>query len=104
MITRTVPNTLVEWKSLPGSAIANFGIVHFDAHYDATTRINIRMFYRPPAGILGRFFAEMMGADAGKIVDHDLKRLKYMFEKTEFPSEQKKSQREQEDLLKTATT
>ena len=71
-----VPNTLVEWKSLPGSAIAKFGVVHFDAHYDATTRINIRMFYRPPAGILGRFFAEILGADAGKILDHDLKRLK----------------------------
>lgn len=104
VITRTIPNTLVEWKSLPGSAIANFGVAHFDAHYDASTRINIRMFYRPPAGILGKFFAEMVGADAEKILDQDLKRLKYMFEKTEFPSEQKQSKCEEQDLLKTATT
>ncbi len=104
VITRTVPNTLVEWKSLPGSAIANFGVAHFDAHYDATTRISIRMFYRPPAGILGKFFAEMVGADAEKILDQDLKRLKYMFEETEFPSEQKQGKREEQELLKTATT
>ncbi len=104
VITRTIPNTLVEWKSLPGSPIANFGIAHFDPHYDASTRINIRMFYRPPAGILGRFFAELLGADAGKILDHDLKRLKYMFEKTEFSSEEKTRKSEEEDVLKIATT
>ena len=62
------------------------------------------MFYRPPAGILGRFFAELLGADAGNILDHDLKLLKYMFEKTEFLAEQKNSRTEEAEFLKTATT
>ena len=104
VITRTIPNTLVEWKSLPGSPIANFGVVHFDPHYDASTRVHVRMFYRPPAGILGRFFAELLGADANQILDQDLKHLKHMFEKNEFPNEQKKSKVEEAELLKTATT
>lgn len=104
MLTRTIPNTLVEWKSLPGSPIGNFGRVHFDAHYDASTRIHIRMFYRPPAGIAGKIFAELFGADPGKILDHDLKRLKNIFENANFPAERKKEELEEAELLKTATT
>jgi uncharacterized membrane protein len=104
IITRTVPNTLVEWKSLPGSAVGNFGIVRFDPNYDASTRINIRMFYRPPAGILGRFFAELLGADADQILDQDLKRLKYLFESGTLPDEQERTKHEEAELLKAATT
>jgi uncharacterized membrane protein len=104
VITRVVPNTLVEWKSLPGSTIGNFGIVRFDPNYDASTRIKIRMFYRPPAGILGRFFAEMLGADAGQILDQDLKRLKYLFEKDDFAKKRDSTQSDNDELLKAATT
>ena len=103
MITRTVPNTVVEWKSLPGSSIGNFGMVRFDPIYDASTRIHIRMFYRPPAGILGRFFAELFGADPGKILGEDLKQLKYLFERTGFKTEQEGTL-DKTGLLKTATT
>lgn len=103
MITRTVPNTLVEWKSLPGSTIKNFGIVHFDPHYDASTRVHIRMFYRPPAGILGRFFAELFGADAAQVLDEDLKRLKYLFENGALVPGQNEIG-DEADLLKMATT
>jgi len=103
MITRTIPNTLVGWKSLPGSAIKNFGVVRVDPLYDASTRIHIRMFYRPPAGILGRFFAELLGADAEQVLDQDLKRLKYLFENQAFAAEQGETTEETE-LLKTATT
>lgn len=80
-IIRTVPNTSVEWKSLPGSTIGNFGIARFDPNYDASTRVRIRMFYRPPAGILGRFIAEMFGSAPAKVLDQDLRRMKFLFEK-----------------------
>jgi uncharacterized membrane protein len=102
MITRAVPNTLVEWKSLPGSAIGNFGVVRFDPHYDASTRIHIRMFYRPPAGILGKFFAELFGADPSKILDEDLKRLKYIFENGGYKAWEEEY--DETELLKTAAT
>lgn len=104
MITRTVPNTLIQWKSLPGSAVGNFGVVHFDPHYDASTRVHIRMFYRPPGGIIGRFFAEMLGQDAPQILDQDLKRLKYLFENDAFVDQRTESRRREAELLKTATT
>lgn len=103
MITRTVPNTIVEWKSLPGSAVGNFGVARFDPNYDASTRVHIRMFYRPPAGILGRFLAELFGADPKKVLDQDLGRLKRIFEQDEeFVKTLKEGGDEQ--LLKTATT
>jgi uncharacterized membrane protein len=81
VITRTIPNTLVEWKSLPGSTVGNFGVARFDPVYDGSTRLHLRMFYRPPAGILGRFVAEFLGSDPARILDQDLNRLRKLFEK-----------------------
>ena len=104
IITRAIPNTLVEWKSLPGSTIGNFGIVRFHPDYDATTHVQIRMFYRPPAGILGRFLAELLGADAGDILDQDLSNLKALFESGDYISEERRKKREEAELLRTATT
>ena len=103
MITRMVPNTLVEWKSLPGSTVGNFGVARFDANYDASTRIHIRMFYRPPAGIMGRFLAELLGASPKEVLDQDLARLRRIFETDEnFAKTLKEGGDEQ--LLKIATT
>jgi uncharacterized membrane protein len=62
------------------------------------------MFYRPPAGILGRFLAEMLGADAGDILDQDLANLKAVFERGDYISEERKRKREEAELLRTATT
>ena len=103
LITRKEPNTLVEWKSVPGSTIGNFGVARFDANYDASTRLHIRMFYRPPAGILGRFGAELFGADPGKVLNDDLKRMKRLFEKDESLMKQIKGGGD-EQLLKIAKT
>jgi len=102
-ITRTVPNTLVEWKSLPGSTVGNFGIARFDPNYDASTRVQIRVFYRPPAGILGRFLAELLGTDPKKVLKQDLKRLKRRFETEENLIKEIKEGTDAE-LLKTART
>lgn len=102
-ITRKIPNTIVEWKSLPGSTVGNLGFVRVDPNYDASTRVLVRMFYRPPAGILGRFLAELFGADPRQVLGQDLKRLKQIFEKDEeFIHELREG--DDRHLLKTATT
>jgi uncharacterized membrane protein len=101
-ITRSVPNTIVEWKSLPGSTVGNFGIARFDPHYDASTRIHVRMFYRPPAGVIGRFLAELLGSDPKKVLQQDLKRLKLRFENEENLIQKLKRGNEEAELLKTA--
>lgn len=104
VITRIVPNTLVEWKSQPGSLIANSGTARFDPNYDASTRLHIRMFYRPPAGILGRFVAELFGSDPEDMLRDDLRRLKWLFESGAIRLKQERSAEEEADLLKMATT
>jgi uncharacterized membrane protein len=103
-ITRAVPNTIVEWKSLPGSTVGNLGFVRVDPNYDASTRVLVRMFYRPPAGILGRFLAEMFGTDPRKVLDQDLKRLKHLFESDENFIRELRVGGENKELLRTATT
>lgn len=102
-ITRTVPNTLVEWKSLPGSTVGNLGFVRVDPNYDASTRVLVRMFYRPPAGILGRFLAELLGVDPKRVLEQDLKRLKMLFEKEEAYMKEVREGGDQE-ILKIAKT
>lgn len=104
VITRIVPNTLVEWKSQPGSLIANSGTAYFDPNYDASTRLHIRMFYRPPAGILGRFVAELFGSGPKDMLHDDLRRLKWLFESGGIKLKQQPSAEEEAELLKMATT
>jgi len=101
-ITRAIPNTIVEWRSLPGSTVGNFGIARFDPHYDASTRVHVRMFYRPPAGILGRFLAGLLGSDPRKVLQQDLKRLKQRFENEENLINKLKEGHDEAELLKTA--
>jgi uncharacterized membrane protein len=103
-ITRQVPNTLVEWKSLPGSTVGNFGIARFDPNYDASTRVHVRMFYRPPAGILGRFLAEVLGSDPKKVLRQDLQQFKMRFETDDNLIKELKDGGETAELLKTART
>jgi uncharacterized membrane protein len=102
-ITRKVPNTLVEWKSSPGSTVGNLGFVRVDPNYDASTRVLVRMFYRPPAGILGRFLAEMLGVDPKRVLEQDLKRLKMLFEHEEAYMKEVTGRGDQE-ILKIAKT
>jgi len=104
IITRAVPNTLVEWKSLPGSTVGNFGVARFDPNYDASTRLHVRMFYRPPAGLLGRFLAELFGANPKKVLEQDLQRLKHRFETEEGLIKELRQGGFTEELLKTAKT
>jgi uncharacterized membrane protein len=102
-ITRKVPNTLVEWKSLPGSTVGNLGFVRVVPNYDASTRVLVRMFYRPPAGILGRFLAEILGVDLKRVLEQDLKRLKLLFERDEIYMREIREGGDQE-ILKIAKT
>jgi uncharacterized membrane protein len=102
-ITRKVPNTLVEFKSLPGSTVGNLGFIRVDPNYDASTRVLVRMFYRPPAGILGRVLAEILGVDPKQVLEQDLKRLKLLFEKDEGYMKEVREGGERE-ILKIAKT
>ena len=86
-VTEFVPNRLLAWKSLEGSAIQHAGIMRFHANANNSTRISIRMAYNPPAGALGHAVAKFFGADPKRQMDEDFNRLKSLIEagKTSTP-------------------
>lgn len=80
VLTDLIPNKIIAWKSEPGSAIANAGIVRFDPNNGAGTRVTVRMSYNPPAGAIGHAFAKVFGANPKREMDQDLLRMKTMIE------------------------
>lgn len=79
-ITERRPDELIAWASVPGSLIRTVGVVRFDREPDGGTRIQIRMSYCPPAGVLGHAIAWLFGADPKSEMDDDLVRLKSLLE------------------------
>jgi uncharacterized membrane protein len=80
VVTECEPNRVVAWRSVPGSTVANAGIVRFDPNPDGSTRIDIRMSYSPPAGALGHVVAALFGKDPKRAMDEDLVRFKSLLE------------------------
>ena len=80
-ITRIIPNELLAWRSGPGAAVKNDGVVQFEPTDNGATRVHIRMHYLPPGGYLGHSVAEMLDLDAKHMLDDDLARLKSLVEK-----------------------
>ncbi len=78
--TEYIPNKLLAWKSVPGSGVPNEGVVRFDKDEAGGTRVSIRMFYKPPGGVIGHQLASLLGADAKHDLDDDLVRLKSLIE------------------------
>ena len=80
VVTEFIPDKIIAWKSEPGSAVANAGIVRFEPNNGAGTRVTIRMSYNPPAGAIGHAFAKIFGANPKREMDQDLLRMKTMIE------------------------
>ncbi len=82
-IVRRIPEKLIEWRSLPGSAVENHGIVRLDPGKDGQTRVHLQMSYQPPAGLIGHALATALGFDPKHILDQDFIQLKALFESGE---------------------
>jgi uncharacterized membrane protein len=74
-ITQFVPNEVVAWRTVPGSAVAHEGSVRFEAAPEGGTRLTVRMSYYPPGGALGHAVAALFGSDPKQAFDDDLMRL-----------------------------
>lgn len=80
IVTRLEPNRSIAWKSLPGAVVGNAGVVRFDRDPRGGTRIDIRMTYNPPGGVIGHAIAALLGVDPKRAMDEDLVRLKSLIE------------------------
>ncbi|HTN92530.1 MAG TPA: SRPBCC family protein [Sorangium sp.] len=78
-LTQLVPNEVVAWRSLPGQAIENEGIVRIEECPEGT-RLDVRMSYNSPAGALGDAVAALFGAEPERAMDEDLDGFKALIE------------------------
>ena len=75
------PSELIAWRSLPGSTIANDGLVRFrSAPAGRGTEVAVRLAYAPPAGSAGVAVAALFGDAPDQEVREDLRRFKQVME------------------------
>jgi uncharacterized membrane protein len=86
--TSWVPNELIAWKSVEGSAVENAGRVQLRRISDDATQIDVRLTYNPPGGAAGHAFATVFGVDPKRAMDEDLVRLKSLLEEGKTTSDQ----------------
>lgn len=84
-VTRVVPNALIEWRCVADWPVRHWGTVRFDADGYGGTRVNIRLFYLPPAGVVGHALASLFHSDPKSEMDEDLMRLKSAIETGHLP-------------------
>ena len=81
VVTGREENTLLAWRSEPGSILNNAGAIRFSPE-ESGTRIDVRFCYSPPTGRAGRAVAEFFGGDPRTRLNQDLERLKTLLETT----------------------
>lgn len=80
-IIKDEPNSLLSWRSLPGSTIDNAGKVEFrDALGNQGTEVKVTIVYRPPAGNIGTGVARLLNPVFRKMVKEDVLGFKQYFE------------------------
>lgn len=80
VITDLVGNRILAWKSAPGEAIRHSGTVRFEELPGRATRVDVRLTYKPPAGVLGHAVAAFFGADPKQALDDDMMRFRSLIE------------------------
>ena len=79
-ITELIPDELIAWRTVEGSAVQHAGIVRFEPSGEDATRVDVRVSYNPPGGALGDAAAAMFHRDLRSQLDDDLLRLKSFLE------------------------
>lgn len=85
LLTDYEPNRRIAWESVGGSVVAHQGIIRFDENLDGSTRVDIRLSYNPPGGVIAHTLASLLRSDPKSEMDADLVRLKTLIERGKFP-------------------
>jgi uncharacterized membrane protein len=86
-ITRDDPNSVIGWRSLPGSQVDTAGEIRFSkAMGDRGTEIHVFMDYIPPAGRVGHWIATLFGEAPARQMRDDLRNFKALMETGEIPT------------------
>jgi uncharacterized membrane protein len=80
-IIKDEPNSLIAWRSLPGSEVDNSGSVRFElATGGRGTILRVDLAYTPPGGAIGANIAKLFGAEPGQQVESVLRLAKQILE------------------------
>jgi len=85
LLTDYEPNRCIAWKSVRGAVVPHAGVIRFDENVDGSTRVDIRLCYNPPGGVIGHALATLLRSDPKSEMDQDLARLKTLIERGRFP-------------------
>jgi uncharacterized membrane protein len=84
-IINDVENSVIGWRSLPGSDVVTAGSVHFAAvRAGRSTQVSVHLQYSPPAGRAGALIATLLGRNPAHMIREDLRRLKQLLEAEEI--------------------
>jgi len=85
-IINEVENTLIAWRSLPGSDVVTAGSVRFDpARAGRSTQVSVHLQYALPAGKTGALIALLFGREPSQTIREDLRNFKQLLEAGEIP-------------------
>jgi uncharacterized membrane protein len=80
-IVRDDPNSIIEWRSLPGSRVETTGQIRFERGLgDRGTEVHVHMDYVPPMGTVGKWIATLFGQNPKRLVREDLRNFKRLME------------------------
>ncbi len=80
-VTVDKPNSLIGWRSLPGSTVPNHGSVRFvPAPGNRGTEVHVELVYEPPGGAFAAVLAKLFGEEPKQQIKGDLRRLKQVLE------------------------
>ncbi|HYG73669.1 MAG TPA: SRPBCC family protein [Planctomycetota bacterium] len=86
-ITRDERNSVIAWRTIPGSDVDHCGEIHFTpAMGDRGTEVHVSMEYMPPAGYVGHWVATLVGESPRRQMHEDLRNFKRLMETGEIPT------------------
>jgi uncharacterized membrane protein len=86
-IINDIPNELIAWQTIEGSALVSAGSVHFDPGPPGRgTAVRVKLQYDPPGGKLGAAIAWAFGESPDQVIHDGLRRLKQLMETGEIPT------------------
>jgi uncharacterized membrane protein len=85
-IVNEVPDKVLGWRSLPGSAVISAGSVNFSrVRGGRSTQLAVHLQYAPPAGRAGALIATLFGREPSQTIREDLRHVKHILEAGEIP-------------------
>ena len=87
VLTESTRPSVLAWECEPGAEVENAGSVRLEPSSTGGTRATVQMSYSPPAGIVGKSLARLLGSDPQRELEDNLLRMKNFIENGNSPKD-----------------